>query len=314
MSMAGTARMPARVVCIGHSALDRVFTLDAWPAPGTSAKVSAKGYVETGGGMAANAAAAIARLGGEAIFIGPVGDDSVADAMQADFERWGVDTADMRRLPGRRSSISAILVDARGERLIVNYRGDSIATGAEWLPLDRIDKAGALLVDPRWLAGAGAALRHARANGVPTVLDADVAPAEALAVLVPLADHVIFSEQGLAIFAAGRDDISALRSVLESGAIVAGVTRGADGFEWMQRDSAERLRSLPAPRVEAVDTTGAGDVFHGAYALALAEGHGVEAAAAFSNAAAALKCTRPGTRAGAPTRTEVEQLLQGGAR
>jgi sulfofructose kinase len=301
--------MPARVVCIGHSALDRVFTLDAWPPPGTSAKVSAKSYVETGGGMAANAAAAIARLGGEAVFIGPVGDDSVADAMQADLDRSGVDTADMRRLPGRRSSISAILVDARGERLIVNYRGDSIATGAEWLPLDRIDKAGALLVDPRWFAGASAGLRRARGNGVPTILDADVAPAETLAALAPLADHVIFSEQGLAIFAAGRDDISALRSALESGASVAGVTRGADGFEWVQRGSAERVRSLPAPRVKAVDTTGAGDVFHGAYALAIAEGQAIEVAAAFACAAAALKCTRPGTRAGAPARAEVEHLM-----
>jgi sulfofructose kinase len=303
--------MPARVVCIGHSALDRVYTVDAWPPPGMSAKVSAKSYVETGGGMAANAAVAIARLGGEAVFLGPVGDDDVAATMKAELDRWGVDTTDMRPLRGRRSSISAILVDARGERLIVNHRGDAIATGAEWLPLHRVAAAGALLVDPRWLAGATAALRHAREAGVPSVLDADVAPADTLAALVPLADHAVFSEPGLERFAAGRDEASALRAALDAGASVAGVTRGADGFEWIERGAPTRLRRVPSPRVEAVDTTGAGDVFHGAYALALAERRDIESAAVFACTAAALKCTRAGARAGTPTRAEVERLLQG---
>ena len=302
--------MPARVVCIGHSALDRVYAVDAWPPPGTSAKVSAKSYVETGGGMAANAAVAVVRLGGEAVFVGPVGDDEVAQTMKAEFDRWGVDATDARRIPGRRSSISAVLVDAAGERLIVNYRGDAIATDAAWLPLDRLAAAGAVLADPRWLAGATSALRHARAAGVPTVLDADVASAEALAALVPLADHVVFSEPGLAVFAAGRDDSSALRAALDAGATVAGVTRGADGFEWIKRGS-PTLRRVPAPRVEVVDTTGAGDVFHGAYALSLAEGRRVEAAAVFACAAAALKCTRAGARAGIPARDEVEQVVRG---
>ena len=303
--------MPARVVCIGHSALDRVYAVDAWPPPGTSAKVSAKSYAEAGGGMAANAAVAIARLGGDAAFVGPVGDDEVARTIQAELERWGVDTTGMRPVPGTRSSISAILVDARGERLIVNHRGDAIATGADWLPLDRIRAAGAILADPRWVAGAAKAFAAARAAGIPAVLDADVAPFESLRALAPLADHVVFSEPGLEIFAEGGDPAAGLRAALDAGAAVAGVTRGAGGFEWIERGSSGTLRRAPAPHVTAVDTTGAGDVFHGAYALALAEGRDVATAAAFACAAASIKCTRAGARAGAPSRDEVEALLRG---
>ncbi|MCX7891676.1 MAG: PfkB family carbohydrate kinase [Burkholderiales bacterium] len=298
--------MPARVVCVGHSALDRVFTLDAWPPPGTSAKVPATSYAESGGGMAANAAVAVARLGGAAAFVGPVGDDAVAEVMRAELERCGVDASGMRRMPARRSSTSVILVDARGERLIVNYRGDAVASGAEWLPLDRIGGAAAVLVDVRWVAGAEAALRHARAAGVPTVLDADVAPARTLAALVPLAEHAIFSEPGLAAFAAGRSDAEALRAALAAGARVAGVTRGAAGFEWIGSGTPQ-VQHVPAPVVRAVDTTGAGDVFHGAYALAIAEGRSVGDAALFACVAAALKCEHPGARS-VPTRAQVEAL------
>jgi len=87
---------------------------------------------------------------------------------------------------------------------------------------------------------------------------------------------------------------------------VLGVTVGADGFLWLD---GEEVRSVPAPQVTPQDTLGAGDVFHGAYALAIAEGRTVVPAAAFANAAAAIKCTRPGGRAGIPTREEVNALL-----
>jgi sulfofructose kinase len=205
-------------------------------------------------------------------------------------------------------------VDARGERLIVNHRGDAIATGADWLPLDRIAAAGAVLADPRWLAGATRAFEAAREAGVPCVLDADVAPTGSLATLVPLADHVVFSEPGLAIYADGRDELAALRAALDAGAKVAGVTRGAKGVEWIECGSPHALRRVPAPRVEARDTTGAGDVFHGAYALGLAEGRDVAGAASFACAAASLKCMRAGARAGSPSRAEVERLLRGAPR
>ena len=118
----------AKVICVGHSALDRVFTVDAWPQ--ASAKVRANSLVEVGGGMAANAAVAVARLGGEAVFWGPVGADSVADVMSAQLQAAGVDVRGLRRFAGLQSSASAILIDARGERLIVSYRGTALETSS----------------------------------------------------------------------------------------------------------------------------------------------------------------------------------------
>ena len=126
------------------------------------------------------------------------------------------------------------------------------------------------------------------------------------AVLIGQADHVLFSEPGLRPHAgaAGPAGLAALRHRVP-GAVL-GVTAGPEGFHWL--DDAG-LHHLPAPRVAAVDTLGAGDVFHGAYALALAEGAAVAAAARFAVAAASAKCTRPGGRAGVPSRAEVAALL-----
>ena len=102
----------ASVICVGHSALDRVFTVESWPQ--ASAKVRARSYMEVGGGMGANAAAAIARLGAEVQFWGPVGSDSVADVMRAKLQAVGVDVRYMRRFDGLSSSTSAILQSGGG--------------------------------------------------------------------------------------------------------------------------------------------------------------------------------------------------------
>ena len=104
-----------RVICVGHAALDRVFAVESWPAG--SGKIAAHRFEESGGGMAANAAAAIARLGGEAVFWGPTGEDAVADAIRATLIADGVDAHGLRCFEGRTSSHSAVIVDDRGERL-----------------------------------------------------------------------------------------------------------------------------------------------------------------------------------------------------
>jgi sulfofructose kinase len=295
-----------RVICVGHAALDRIFTVDAWP--GGSGKVAAHSFEEAGGGMSANAAAAIARLGARAFFWGPTGDDAVAAAIHAQLLADGVDASGLRRFAGHTSSHSAVIVDARGERLVVGLRGSSLQASAEWLPLGMIGEAGAVLADVRWPAGAKRALRAAREAGVPAILDGEIADADILSELGRCADHVVFSQRGLEAFA-GADDYSGLRKMIGLGASVAAVTCGDAGVTWIESRAPTTLHRCPAFAVDVVDTLAAGDVFHGAYALALAEGAGVYAAMRFAAAAAAIKCTRPGGRRGAPTRTEVDALL-----
>jgi len=296
-----------RVICIGHTSLDRVFRVPAWTTG--SAKIRATSFRESGGGMAANAAAAIAMLGGNVEFWGPAGDDRIATVMADELTRLGVDAGGMQRIPGTESSHSAILVDDAGERLIIGMRGDALASDGAWLPIERIEFAGAVLADVRWPAGARRALAAAREWGVPAILDADVAEPDVLRELVGLADHAVFSEPGLALFGPPDAPVEAsLRVAIDSGARTAIVTRGADGAVWMTAGD-EHARHHPALAVErVVDTTGAGDVFHGAYALRIAEGAALDEAVRFAIAAASLKCRASGTRS-APTRARVEAAI-----
>jgi sulfofructose kinase len=298
---------PEFVACVGHTALDYVFTVNADDLPKGSAKLRASDFFESGGGMAANAAAAIVRLGGRARFCGPVGDDPAGERMTQELASTGVDVSGTQRVRGASSSLSTVIVNRRGERLIVGHRGSALESRADPAMSSKIANAAALLADVRWPDGALSALSAARARGCPTVLDADVSDRTVLERLAALAEHVVFSELGIAAFAPELSVKEGLRRALGYGAQIAAVTRGERGVYWMSADAPE-VRYLPAYRVEPVDTTGAGDVFHGAYVLAIAEGQPPEEALHFACAAAALKCTRRGARS-APTRAEVVELM-----
>ena len=293
-----------RILCLGMSALDAIYRVPAIPQ--TPTKVLATDFLEAGGGMAANASVGVARLGGQAHYWGRLGDDSLGDRILADLAREGVDVASVRRLPGRTSPSAAILIDVAGERLVCAYNDPKLDTDPGWLPLNRIAEFAAVLVDVRWPQGAAAVLDAARAAGRPAVLDGDVGPAEALADLTRRASFAAFSEPGLARLAGEGSVGLALRHAAAGTTAGVGVTLGPDGFLWLEDGREHRV---PAPEVHAVDTLAAGDVWHGAFTLQLGEGRAVAEAARFANAAAALKCTRFGGRAGAPARAEVEALL-----
>ena len=195
---------------------------------------------------------------------------------------------------------------AAGERSIFAHRGDNLGTDPAWLPLHRIDDARALLCDPRWPEGSARALDHARAQGVPSVLDGEKTETRILLELVPRVDHAVFSEPGLANYAPGLKPAEALRKAIGAGCRVAAVTQGEKGTLWMTAQD-QAPRRTPAFRVQATNTTGAGDVFHGAYALAIAEGQAVEQVMRFASAAGALRARDGAT----PTRALLEALLRG---
>ena len=284
-----------RVICLGLSALDQIWRVPRFFSGG-SQKIRSLEYATMGGGMAATAAVSVARLGGIAAFWGRGGDDAAGREMRTALSEQGVDVGQFRLFPDGQSSVSGVLVDSVGERQIVNFRG-KFPEQADWLPVGEVATASAVLADPRWPAGGVALFRAARAEAVPTILDADVADAEVFETLLPLTDHAVFSEPALRGFAGSADD-DALAKVANCGCAVAAVTRGADGITWLANDVVHRQLAYP---VNAIDTTGAGDVFHGAYALAIGARLLADDAMSFAAAAAALKCTRPGGRAGIPT-------------
>lgn len=284
-----------RVICLGLSAQDQVWRVERLFS-GQSEKIRSADYTTLGGGMAANAAVTGGRLGGAISFWGRAGDDAAGREMRAALAGEGIDVANFRLFPDGRSSVSGIIVDKSGERQIVNFRG-TFPEAADWLPLDDVAQASAVLADPRWVEGAAVMFGKARTLGIPTVLDGDVADAEVFARLLPLTDHAIFSEPALAAFAGSADD-HALSTLARFNCRVVAVTRGGEGVSWYEDG---RLQRRTAFSVSVVDTTGAGDVFHGAYVLAIGAGLAVPDAMAFAAAAAALKCTRSGGRAGIPS-------------
>jgi sulfofructose kinase len=288
------------VICVGLSALDYIWQADRLPDADLS-KVRARQFVTAGGGMAATAAVTVARLGGDAHFWGRAGEDPAGHIMHDEFVAEGVDASDFRLFPEARSSASGVFVDSEGERHIVNFRGYGLPEAADWLPLEKIASASVVLSDPRWPDGTEAAFAAARRAGVPTVLDAEVADAEVFERLLPLTDHAIFSQSALAGFA-GVDIETGLKRIESQGCRISAVTLGETGVEWREGDQRHRL---PAFAVAVIDTNGAGDVFHGAYAFAIGTGMGVSEAMTFASAAAALKCTRSTGREGIPTFNEI---------
>ena len=293
----------ARIACVGITVLDRIWYLADLPKEG--GKYVANNYTEVGGGPAATAAVAAAKLGADVDFIGRVGDDDTGSRLLAELESLGVNTRFTRIFKGARSSQSAVLVDASGERIIANYPSPDLPAEADWLQDIDFSQWDVVLADVRWHDGAKQALTLARQQGVTTVLDADITPQD-IAELVALSDHAAFSAPGLQRMTQIAEAESALKKAqtLTNGHVY--VTQGKDGCYWLEKGA---LSHLPAFQIDVVDTTGAGDVFHGALAVGLTQNQPAQDAVRFASAVAALKCTRPGGRAGIPDCDQTRSFL-----
>jgi sulfofructose kinase len=294
-----------RVIVVGHAALDHVYRIDAFPAKPT--KLRASEHIESGGGAAANAAAAIGKLGGAVELWSRVGEDDTGVKVRRDLESSGVDTRYVIEEPGRKTRTSAVVVDTHGERLIISEDDRSMPMSAEWLPLDRVATAGAVLSDLSWLEATRVLFSAARSCGVPTVVDLDVAGGRFASEILPLSDYAILSAPALDTLTEGADDAERLARIAVGGVRHAGVTRGAGGYTWLASDGS--LSHQTSFAIDAVDTTGAGDAFHGIFTLALARGLADSECSRIASAAAALKCRRLGARAGLPTASELHAFL-----
>ncbi len=297
-----------RILCTGIAVLDEIFRVDEFTPP--DGKAQASEFVAVGGGCAANAAVAIARLGGQAQFAGPLGgpagQEPISDRILAGLAAEGVDCAGCVRLDGVTAALSAIFVNARGERTIATYRDHRLdaVTPADAAALAA--GADAVLADNRFPNFSLPICRAALRRGVPVVLDADK-PVRPDDPLFAACSHIVFSSEGLRATMERDDLAAALREFGEATNAFLAVTNGADPVLW--RDHDDSIRELPVFRMVAVDTLAAGDVFHGAFALAIAEGQDPPAALRLGAAAAALKCTRHGGAFAASQRFEVEALL-----
>lgn len=280
-----------RVVVLGYACVDYRFWVERFPP--VLARTQVNTFRVDVGGPAAVGAVAVARLGGAAVFLGRRGDDDAGRRVEAGLRADGVDTQHFRVFPGARTPASGVLIAPGGERYVFPYPGEGLPDDAGWLPLDDLAGARAVLVDARWLTGATRLAEAARRLALPVVLDLDRETRDAWN-LARLATHVIADQE----LAEVSGDADAMLRRLAGLGVWGAVTLGRDGVV----HSGGRI---PAFRVAARDTTGAGDVFHGAFALALAEGQDELAALTFAAAAAAQRCAL----AEVPRRDDVTRLL-----
>jgi sugar/nucleoside kinase (ribokinase family) len=296
----------AAILCAGIAVQDIVMRVESFPMPG--GKVPASDFITVGGGCAANAALAIARLGGTVRFSGPLGDtaDPVSNEILSGLTKEGVGDGGVVRVSGATASVSLILLDAAGEKMIATLRGNGLNIARPADAAAAVSFVAALMVDNRFPEFVTPLCRAANRRNIPVVIDLDqqTAPDDPL---LSLGTHVIASSEGLR-GTTGIDDLRGalvwLGSKLDCFLML---TDGPNGVYWLDR---EKVRQFPAFRVDAIDTLGAGDTFHGAFTLALVEGHHEADAMRFAAAAAAIKCTRFGGQAGAPTRTELDDFLK----
>jgi sugar/nucleoside kinase (ribokinase family) len=246
------------------------------------------------------------RLGGRAALAGPLGgppgEDSNGDRVLAALAREQIDCTGCQRLVGVATALSAIFIDAHGDRMIVTHCDPRLAAATPADPASLVACADAVVADNRFPEFVRPICVAARARGLTVVLDAD-RPTQMSDELFRIATHVVFSSECLRA-TSGLDDLGAAMAARTPSFLA--VTQGPRDVLW--RDGVA-VRQSPVFAVEAIDTLGAGDVFHGAFTLALAEGREVVAALRFAAAAAGLKCTRLGGSMAAPRRAEVDALL-----
>ncbi len=289
------------VLSVGHAAYDLTMSVERHPA--ADEKLQATSMQTCGGGPAANGAVQVARLGGAASFCGYLGNDLYGDAHVAELAAEGVDLTWLVR-GSHPSSISQVLAKPDGKRALVNFKGET-----PWLAADAVDVTGshpkAILFDGHEPLLSEAVMEWAAGQAIPTILDAGSLHrgSEALAMKV---SYLVASEK-FARQQCGTDDMRLALKQLSAQRDNVIITLGEQGLIWA-REGTTGL--MPAFKVPAIDSTGAGDAFHGAFALGVARGMAWHELLRFASAAGALTCTQLGARQGLPRTAEVEQLLK----
>ena len=296
-----------RILCIGMPVRDLTFRIQELPDRGF--KVNASHFDEISGGNALNAAIGIVRLGGRASICGPMGDAGETSSRYI-FDKLadeGIETKHIVHMPGLVTPISSIMIDPSGERTIVTFRDPQL-----WkvhLPDadELLEDCHAILTENRCAEFCTELCVEARRRGIPVVVDVDRTMSLREGLLTA-SSHLVFSSEALQSTAGMADDGEALKKIASLTPSFLAGTQGPQGTLWL--DDKQNLQRTSAFPVHTVDTLGAGDVFHGAFALAITEKQDIPAALRFASAAAALKCTRFGGAFAAPQRIELEQFLR----
>ena len=277
--------------------------------PPRNSKQQLRQFAQLPGGQMATAAAVCARLGWRASYVGSFGDDALSIAGRRSLTDEGVDVSAAWDVPGATSQFAVVIVDeSTGERTVLWNRHPGLAITPEQVSRAAVTCGRVLLVDCHETAAATQAARYARAAGIPTVVDVEKVR-EGIADLLGQIDVILAAQQFPSALTGYAEPGRAIAAIARGypAALVA-VTLGEEGsLAWFE---GREIRT-PAFAVDCVDTTGAGDAFHGGFVAGwLREPTAsVEEILAYANAVAALNCRGLGARGGMPVAAEVERLL-----
>jgi sulfofructose kinase len=299
-------KIPPRILCIGMPVRDLTFRIEELPERGF--KANASHFEEICGGNALNGAIGIVRLGGRASICGPMGDkrETSSRFIFDKLAHEGIDTSQIVHMPNLVTPISNIMIDPSGERTIVTFRDPELWKVQLPDTDSLLEDCAAILTENRCAEFCTDLCVEARRRGIPVIVDVDRTMSMREGLLTA-SSHLVFSSEALQATAGVADDGEALKKIAKLTPSFLAGTRGAKGTLWL--DAQQNLQQTPAFPVHTVDTLGAGDVFHGAFALAITENQDLPEALRFASAAAALKCTRFGGAFAAPQRAEVSALL-----
>ncbi len=287
------------VLCVGHASYDLVFSVAHHPAE--DEKISAEGFVGCGGGPAANAAVTISKLGFKASFAGYLGQDIYGEKHYQELREYNVHTNLIIR-GAAPTPLSIVLVKPDGKRALINYKGETRPLDSGTVDFSSVMPK-VVLFDGHEPHLSLSLLERAQSEGIPTVLDAGSVHEGTLALMKGV-DYLVCSEK-FALQFAGDEETALTRLAEFSQAVV--ITLGERGLIW--RRGQER-GFLPAFPVNAIDTTGAGDAFHGAFAAAVSSGLNWLDVLRYASAAGSLCCTIMGARSGLPSRNEHLALFE----
>jgi sulfofructose kinase len=296
------------ILGLGAVAVDDLFYLEEYPKPDSKVRVVRR--ERQAGGLTGTALVTASRMACACAYAGTVGFDEhsqfILDALAAE----GVSVDWVVRREGARPFCGTVLVDLGGKtRTILVDSAGVVGADDSLPPEDQICSCRVLFVDDTGLAGMVRAARIARGAGIPVIADLERVEAEPIGELLALADHLIVP-LGLARELSGKHDAAAAVRALSGGtrsAVV--VTAGAEGSWYAGSGQPNEVFHQPAFRVAVTDTTGCGDVFHGAYAAGLCQGMGLAERVRFASAVAALKATAAGGQKAIPSRAAVDRFL-----
>jgi sulfofructose kinase len=299
---------PIDILGVGSVAIDDLLFVAAYPPADAKARVLRR--ERQCGGLTGTALVAAARSGARCGYAGVVGIDELSDEVAREFERVGVDTRWMAREPHARVIYSVIVVDDQQQTRTIFYDLDgAIGMNPLWPPAAAIQSARALYIDHLDPEMVMRAARIARGAGVAVIADFEYVSSPQFAELLALVDHLILPADFAAQLSGQNNPREAAQALWGAGRELVAVTCGADGVWWVGSAAPDQPQHQPAFAVQVVDTTGCGDVFHGAYAAAFTRGLPAQDRIRYAAAAAALKATRAGPQGGIPTRAEVETFL-----